>query len=325
MTEKSLREQLEEHFDVAEVDAAQDQTDEKVVEAVVETEELPEPEKSTPAVEKLETETPVIEEKPAAPLVDAPQAWTAEAKSEWSKLPANIQAEITRRENDFHKMVTKHDGELRFGRSMKEAYAPFEGTLQKYGAEPVSLMKELLGTVQALKEGDQATKLQIMQNIAQAYGVDMSGFSMPQVNPLDMVIREIQSMKTAYNPDAIINQLQEHQEFDRINAEIQAFAAKPESKYFELVKPVMQELFNLGEANNLQEAYDKACDKFGLPRSTMQQPVAAKQKADLVQKKNAAVSIKGSPSVISGNQNPPSRNLREELAANLDAAFSSKI
>lgn len=143
---------------------------------------------------------------------------------------------------------------------------------------------------------------------------------------MEVVIRELQTMKSQYNPDAIINQLQERQEADRINAEIQAFAAKPESKYFELVKPAMQELFNSGEANSLQEAYDKACDKFGLPRgSTMQQPVAAKQKAEIAQKKSAAVSIKGSPSAVSGNPNPPNRSLREELAENLNAAFGSKI
>jgi len=91
----------------------------------------------------------------------------------------------------------------------------------------------------------------------------------------------------------------------------------------------MVSLLTDGTAQDLKEAYEMACYAIPDIRSTMLNTVktddAAKQKAEIERKKNAAVSIKGSPSSVQGNASPPDRTLREELMANLAAVQSSKI
>ncbi len=315
MADKTLREQLEENYpDIQqEVVDNSEETVEEVVEEPTEEKQVVDPEE--PAK--------VVDEEPSIP---APQSWKPENKADWEKLPKNIQAEITRRESDIHKAMTKHDGELRFGREMKEVYEPFSSTLQKYGAQPAALMKDLLGTVIALKEGDQATKIQIMRNIAQSYGVDMRGLlTQEQENPFSMIQREISAIKETANPNKILELLQSKQEDDRIHEEIRAFAEANE--HFDEVKDYMKMILESGRVGSLQEAYDAACWAHPSIRSTLmrQQQAAAKHKAEIAQKKSAAVSIKGSPSAISGNPNPPQRSLREELEENLSSIRNSKF
>lgn len=319
MADKTLREQLEENFpDISNQENGDPAESEPV--------EDPQPEEPSQDPQDAPAPEEVDIESPEESSIPAPQSWKAENKAEWSKLPKNIQAEITRRESDIHKAMTKHDGDLRFGREMREVYEPFSSTLQKYGAQPAALMKDLLGTVQALKEGDQNTKIQIIRNIVQSYGVDMRGFfSQEQENPLSTIQSELNQIKQSANPERLLEMLQERQESAKIQEELEAFAAANE--HYEDVKDHMYVILSTGKAQSLQEAYDAACWATPSIRSTLiqQKQAAAKQQASIAQKKNAASSIKGSPSAISGNQNPPQRSLREELEENLSTIRNSKF
>lgn len=316
MSDKTIEEQLNEAFE-EHTEAAQDPAD------VVET---PEPLAEEPVAQEPETvvEEPVIEEKP---VIDPPQAWTAEAKKDWANIPTHIQAEIIKRENDTHKMFTSREGELRLGREMKDVIDPFMPLIKEAGAEPKALIHDLLGTVNTLKNGTEEQKIMVMRNIAEGYGVDLQKVMGYQQNPINQLYGELNSLKQQLNPQAIINQLQEQQEAVRIQSEVDTFAADPKNVHFEKVKPFMGSLLNSGQAKDLREAYDMACYAIPEIRSTMlvKTDDAAKRKAELAQKKNAAVSIKGSSSVVHGNTKPPIRTLEEELAANFDAALGSKI
>lgn len=318
MSDKTIEEQLNEAFE-EHTETVQDPAD------IVET---PEPVAEEPAAQEPEAviKDTVAEEKP---VIYPPQAWTAEAKKDWANLPPHIQAEIIKRENDTHKMFTSREGELRLGREMKDVIDPYMPLIKESGAEPKALIHDLLGTVNTLRNGTEEQKIMVMRNIAEGYGVDLQKVMGYQSNPINQLYGELNNLKQQLNPQAIINQLQEQQEADRIANEYKTFAENPKNVHLEAAKPLMKALLENGQAKGFQEAYDMACYAIPEIRSTMLNSVktdeAAKRKQEVAQKKNAAVSIKGSSSVVQGNTTPPKRTIEEELAANFDAIHGSKI
>lgn len=314
MTEKTIEEQLSEAIDQHEEGLQEDPS--VSVEPDI---EEPEPE--------IEAAEETLEEKP--PAIDPPHSWTPDAKKDWPLLPAHIQAEIVKRENDTHKMFTSRDGDLRLGKEMKEVIDPFMPLIRDAGAEPKALIHELLGTVNTLKHGSEEQKIMVVRNIAHGYGVDLQKVMGYQANPINELYSELNNLRQQVNPEAILNQLQQRQEAARIDDEYKAFAENKANVHLEKAKPYMAALFEAGLAESFQEAYDAACNANPEIRSTMQASLktedAAKRKTEIAQKKNAAVSIKGSSSLVQGNEKPPIRTLEEEIAANIDAIRGSKI
>lgn len=319
-TEKSLRDDLNDEFD--KLTAATDPADvvEEVAEPVIA--EVADPVEK-PAVEVAEVAEPVT------PAVEAPQAWTGPMKEKWATLPPDVQAEINRRENDFHKMVTSRDGDLRLGKDMKDVITPYMPIITAEGGNPVAAVQSLLNTAYQLRTGTPQQKADLVRQIAEQYGVDLGQQAQPQDNYLASLQNEIAQLKQAVNPQVIMSQLQEQQDHVRLRSEIDAFAANPANKHFEQLRPVIKALFEAGQAETLQEAYDMACYANPTIRSTMQQEQlaqdAAKRKAEVNAKKQAAVSVTGSPSSSVGNAKIPDRTTREELEANWAAVHGSKI
>jgi hypothetical protein len=322
MKDKTIREELQEAFD-EHMDASQDTasapTEEVVETAAPETDEAP-----------IAFEAPAEEPAPdQKPEIAPPQAWTADAKKDWAAIPAHIQAEIIKRENDTHKMFTAREGELRLGREMKDVIDPYISSIKEAGTTPTALIHDLLGTVNTLRNGSEEQKIAVMRNIADGYGVDLNKVIGYQHNPINQMYQELQGLKQQLSPETIINMLQERESSAKIQSEVEAFAADPKNVHFEKVRPFMQAVLESGQAQDLREAYDMACYAVPEIRSTMLNSVktddAAKRRTEIAQKKSAAVSIKGSSSSVQGNASPPDRTLREELEANMASALGSKI
>lgn len=314
---KTLREELEENFDALE--------GKEPVEPMEEPKEITEPK---------ETE---VKEEPKEPEIDPPQAWTGSMKEKWKELSPEFKAEIIRRENDFHKMVTSKEGEFRIGKELKEVLDTYMPDIKAAGAEPKALINDLLGTVSVLRNGSEEQKIQIMRNIAQGYGIDLSKVVQANLDPINMLYGELNTIKQQLNPQAIKSLLQQEQETARIQADISAFAGNTKNVHFPVVQDDMILHIQAIKAKSpdkahsevLQEAYDKACWANPSIRAEMQKAqndeLAAKKKQEMEAKKKASVSITGSPSAITGNPEAPNRSLRDELAANMAAARSSKI
>lgn len=342
-TEKSLREQLQEAYEeVTTTEAAVPENDgaDDVIEDMAEEKPDRTRDESGKFTKKDEAEiaegTAIPEAQPEATAqsLEAPQAWTGQMKEKWATLPPDVQAEIVRRENDFHKMVTSKEGELRLGREIKDVITPYMPIITAEGGNPVTAVQSLLNTAYQLRTGTPQQKAALIQQIAETYGVDMGhiqrqGQDQPQDNYILSLQNEIAQLKQTLNPDAIMSRLQEKQEDDRMRAEVNAFAANPANKHYDQVKAVMASLFASGQTRDLQEAYDMACYANPQIRSTLMQEQdaerQAKRKAELTAKKQAAVSVTGSPSSSAGNAKSPERTLREELQANMAAITGSKI
>ena len=287
-------------------------------------------EQEAPA-EVKNAEEPEVGLEPIKEVPQAPQSWTAEAKAEWANAPDKIRAEVLKREQDMHQALTRHDGELRLGRDMKEIVSPYLSFIHADGGTPQTAVKELLNTAYILRTGSTEQKRHLILNTAKLYNVDLgiqeeSEYIDPTIAQLQ---REIAQLREVANPQAIESRLRERLEGDKVQSDIAAFAANPANVHFEAVKPIMGALLGSHQAKDLQEAYDMACNASPQIRSTLDAvknaELEAKRKQDIAQKKRAASSITGSPAVPSNSKvTNPKTSVEDDLRAAFDE-LESKI
>lgn len=257
--------------------------------------------------------------------IAAPPSWSAPAKAKFSTLDPVLQNEILKREKEVHQKFTAMDEERGLGKSIKEASAPYEAIIRAEGGDAVKAFKDFLNHAYLLRTASPQQKGQMLLQIAQRYGADL------RVNPNQQVNPEVQQLQKT------VQQLQWEREQERLNqqqqtqatiqAQIEAFSAKPENVHFETVKADMAALLSGGRAKDLQEAYDMAVWARPDIRSTLLQAQVAEAEAKKRQEAQAKVaaarkagsSVVGSPGVTPSAL-PADRSLRDELRANLAAA-----
>lgn len=262
--------------------------------------------------------------------LDAPVALSGAIKAKWHELPADVQAEWKKREDDIHRMMTAKEGELNLGRSVKEIAAPYEAVIRAEGGTVEGAFKDLLNTSYILRAGSPMQKAQIIAQAVQQFGVDLSLVSgQPQQGgTITAIQQEINYLRQQADPIRIKTELQEEMQRDRIATEIQAFAANPANVHFETVKSAMGSLIVTGRAKDLQEAYEMAIWSDPSIRSDLlkaqQAQEAEKKKAEMAAKKKASASVAGSPGIASPNANAPQKSLEDELRDSLRSS-SGKI
>lgn len=286
------------------------------------------------APEKINQE---IAEKPQAETQKpdaAPQSWGAGVKAEWNTLPPTVKAEIHKRESDIHQMMTRHDGELRLGREMKEVTVPYMALIQAEGGGSLaSVVQGLLNTAYQLRTSSPEQKAQVVQKICETYGVPLQQFAQvnqqqAHVNPeIKQVMDRLSGIEQKFTHQST---LQKQEEDARVTSEIQAFAANPANTYFEQVRTHMGALFGSGQAKDLQEAYDAACWANPQIRSVLiaaQETAAAeKRKTEIAQKKKASASVTGSPGLnASSTPSKTHKSAEESVREVFDDLMASKI
>jgi hypothetical protein len=289
--------------------------------------------------EKEELENPVIDpvQKPEVktePQEAAPQAWGAAVKAEWSKLPPTVRAEINKREQDIHRMMTSHDGELRMGRELKEVITPYMPVLQSVGVTPQVAVQNLLNNDYVLRHGSAEQKAQKVQELFQYYGLDMGQITQVQQQQASMppemrqMMQEIQGLKQTITQQS---SLQEQQEQAKIMAEVNAFGADSKNIHFHKpeVKAAMAPLLGNGTAKNLQEAYDMACWAVPSIRTELLAAQNAEQQQkkaqEIAKKKQASASVTGSPGVNLPSSTKSSKSVEDDVREAFDDIMNSKI
>lgn len=278
--------------------------------------------------EVKEPDEPVEIAAEPAKVTNAPNSWTPVAKAKWAELPADIQAEVSRREAEVEKGFTKLDEERSAGKSFKEIVSPYMPMIQAEGGTPITAIKELLNTAYLLRTATPQAKGQMLMQLAQQFGADFSQVSQDQTH-VDPQLRAIQSelaqLKNERQRDLT---LREQQEQATIQSQITAFASDPKHIHFESVKPHMAALLKEGLAKDMDDAYEQAVYARPDIRSTVlqsqQAELEAKRVADAKAKADAARkasgSITGSPGATApSNSNTPERTLREDI----EAAFAT--
>lgn len=249
----------------------------------------------------------------------APQSWKPAAREAWSKVPADVQQEIDRREREMQRKLTETDEQRKGYDGFRQAAAPFEQHIRANGGEVLPTVQGLLQTQYQLATGTPQTKAALVAQVIKAYGVGIEELAsaldgQPQA-------QQGQGQQSFRDPrfDQFIGGLEA--ERDRraqsrraeMTQELSAFAAKNE--FYEDVKERMAALLGNKQASTLDEAYDAAVWSRTDLRAILQQREAAKAATSsngaTQRARAAAISVKSEPSTDAPE--PPADSIRGAL------------
>lgn len=257
--------------------------------------------------DEVEIETPILEAK--EPLIAPPVSFSAQAKAKWAETPKEIQQELAKREQDFHKELTKHDEERNFGRTVEKIVTPYMAQIKAEGATAPQAIENLLNMAHVLRVGSPQQKSDLLLRTAQTFGVDLRQAlqvqqTQPQLPPqVQNALQEVQSIRQQMEQEKALKKQQEDSE---IQSAISAFSADPKNVHFETVKAHMAALLKGGIAKDLQDAYEQAvyANPHTRPALLEQQQSAsnekrvAEQKARAEAARKAGSSIRGAPGIM---------------------------
>ena len=218
----------------------------------------------------------------------APNTWKKEAQAEWAKLPPSVQAEVARREADFHKGIEQYKTQASYGDTMQRAISPYMATINQFNVTPDVAVGELLKSDHALRYGNEQQKVGMVFKIFRDYGINPETVfnqlqnGAPQVDPRDQRLEQLE------RTIAQQKQAAEQQAQAELNSEIAAFASDPSHSHFESVKSHIAALLQAGTAKDLKDAYEQAVWANPQTRALVIAEQQAKERAEATQKAQAA-------------------------------------
>lgn len=199
--------------------------------------------------------------KPGTPAANqAPGTWRPEAAKHWAALPPEVQAEIQKREQDMFNGINQYKTAATFGLGIAEVLQPYDAILSQYNIDPRAQIADLMQSHYTLAFGTEDQKVALIQQIMSDFKIDPaklgasseSAYVDPQVKTLQ---DEISSLKSQLSQ---MVRGTEEQVRATLSKQVEEFASRPTSKYFNELMPTMTELLNSGVAKNVEEAYEKA-------------------------------------------------------------------
>ena len=248
--------------------------------------------------------------------IKAPEGWKTELKVKFGELPPDVQAEVARREADFHKALTKQDEERLLGRKVNEMATPYLPTIRAEGATVEKAFQDYLQTAHVLRSGNDMQKAQSVAAVIRQFNVNPNALlsilqggnvqtgqpvQQAQFNPaIESLQQRIDRMEQERQAEIQQRQLQEEHS---LNSQIEEFSSKPGHEHFDHVKVRMGVLLENGLANDLEDAYQQAVYADPEIRSGLlaaQTAAASGQRltelnAKTERARSAAVSVVGGP------------------------------
>ena len=280
------------------------------------------PEADMQEIEALEAQD---EEKPA--VKPRPSSWKKDYEEHWGKLDPALQDYIQQREADYAKGVSTYKSQWEQAAPILESLNQFQPLLRQYGVAPQQWITQLGNAHAQLVTGTPEQKMQIFQQLANDYGVNLgaltgqTGYD-PQFSSLAQELNQIKNQWGSFMAQ------QEAMEQTQLRNEIDSF--KADKPYFEEVREVMAGLLQSGMADDLQSAYDKAIrlndDVFQRIQSEQAQKSEAAQREKVAQAKAKVLSPKSTtPTASATGGSKTASSAREAILAAFDAHSSGLI
>ena len=278
-------------------------------------------EPSQASVDNYEQQEVKVESKPR------PSSWKKDYEEHWGKLDPTLQDYIQQREADYAKGVSTYKNQWDMAAPIVEAIRPFEPLLRQYGVAPQQWVTQLGNAHAQLVAGSPQQKLQMFQQLANDYGVNLGavsgqqGFD-PQFSQLAQELNQIKNQWSSFQSQ------QEMVEQSQLQNEIASF--KDDKPYFEDVRETMAGLLQSGMANDLQSAYDKAIrlndDVFQKVNATQAQKFEAAQREKVAQAKAKVLSPKSTtPTASMSSGGKSASSARDAIMQAFDQHSSSLI
>lgn len=280
-------------------------------------------------------EVPEITEELEALL--APEHWKAEHQDEFNKLGGidggrtwqqflldrhkDMEGDYTRKTQSLADERKQFETQFNEYQQYNQLVAPMAQQWQMQGMSPIQGIQQLLGYAQALQQNPK----EVLLHLAQQHGVDLeSAFGeQPYVDPQVQAMQtQLQQMQSAFQQTQ--TQQQQSQQ-TAVVQQIQQFAEATDDKgqplrpHFENVYDQMVQLIQLGHAQDLETAYDKAVQ---LNPDIQAQLRAEQEKADALERQAKAKKAQQAATVVDSNSTEiqtPAKTLEEEIEAAFDA------
>lgn len=334
--EQSLEDTLSAAWD--EVESVEETTDEPAdTEASFETAEETSEVEPVEASETSEAEQAPAEGEPAPePVVaqeaevEPPRSWNAEGREMWKDLPKEVKDYINLREQQVAQGLEKHRANADRAKAMDQTLAPYQ-QMFAMGGGAKDTIEGLLQTGAALSMGNPMQRAQTVANIIQRFGVDiptldslLTGEPVPEgVQQTDAIQQAVAQAVAPYQQ--MQQQWQQAQQQavqaseQRATSELNQFATDPKNEFFNDVRIDMADIMDAmaarGQDISLQDAYDRACHMNPSIRSIIQK---RQQASAIAPKREAAVSVRGTPAGPGGTQ--PPNTMRDAITAAWEAA-----
>lgn len=280
-----------------------------------------------------ETETPEAEAKievssepEVKPAKPRPSSWKKDYEESWGKLDPTLQDYITQREADFAKGVSTYKNQWDQAQPILSTIEKFAPVLQQNGVDPAQWINSLGTAHQTLVYGNPEQKLQMFAQLANDYGVDLSGLlGGQQASPqFSMIAQELSQIKNQWQA---FQSQQEQMEQTQLKSEIDSFSK--DKPYFEDVRETMAGLLQNNMATDLQTAYDKAIrlhdDIWQKIQSEQVKSSQKEQQSKIAAVKAKAISPKSSSPTANVAIGGKGNNLRDQLASIVDTYSSENI
>ena len=326
----SLRDTIENAIESSESQVAEETTSQEAVESPKTTRPRDESGKFTKTqpeadTEVLEASDEFQEEKPA--IKPRPSSWKKDYEEDWGKLDPRLQEYIQQREADYAKGVSTYKNQWDSAAPIMESLRQFQPLLQQYGVAPQQWITQLGNAHAQLLMGTPEQKMQIFQQLANDYGVNLGsvtgqqGYD-PQFSSLAQELNQIKNQWSSFQ------QQQEAMEQTQLRNEIDSF--KADKPYFEEVREVMAGLLQSGMADDLQSAYDKAIrlndDVFQKVQAEQAQKSEAAQREKVAAAKAKVLSPKSTtPTASTTNGGKSASSIRDALISSMEQHSSGLI
>lgn len=215
--------------------------------------------------------TPALAQEPPSETIPPPHSLKAAVKAAWDTYPVEIKQELVRIEQEAQKGKTEWSAKGERLNRFDAIVAPIQDRLTLSGIAPDAYFAALSRADEMLRGPD---KQNALAQLAQMYGIPLQGGRQPEPGqpqqqqaqiPVDPHIQALtQQVMGLQQTLSQQQQLTQQQEAQRQLAETQALqndveAFRKDNLYFDNVKDDMANLLRSGLAENLEQAYEKAC------------------------------------------------------------------
>ena len=216
-----------------------------------------EPKENKPRDESGKFAKPAEEAKAAEtqedPYVKPPKSWKPDFKDKYSGLDPEVRRYLHQREEEQNRGVEPLKLKASRAEAMEAALEPVRQDLESRGISSDAFLRDIIGTATRLQKGSQQEKLQTLMNIAQSYGISLTG---QQGDPSSQILQRIQAIESGLTTQ---QQQREAMEWQEAEKQIQAFSSQEEKyPHFETVRETMGRLIQAGAASDMESAYTKA-------------------------------------------------------------------
>jgi hypothetical protein len=250
-----------------------------------------------------------------------PLSWKKDYHEVWSKADPRLQEYAYQREEQMRRGVEPLLQAKQFADSIQEAINPYLNTITGLGLKPEQAIASLMKADHTLRTSDPETRYNYFMQLANEYGINLQGAQPAAAQTgYDPTIFALKNELANVRGEVLTwKQQQEAAEQAVLANEIDSFAQTAE--YFDEVYQEMAKILQSGQAETLEQAYDKAVWGNKDLRERVLSAQQAEQAAKVAAEKNraakaaraAAVSVRSAtPGVNTAPKAKDRRSLLEE-------------